>query len=82
MNFTNPFLEKHVQKELTCRKIRKKCVSKEGEMPEDTEVPKGPSDNLKLQNEHFLRVAGTFSPCCGDMEFPQQIYNECMWIQN
>ena len=51
-------------------------------MPEDTEVPKGPSDNLKLQNEHFLRVAGTFSPCCGDMEFPQQIYNECMWIQN
>ena len=25
------------------------CVSKEGEMPEDTEVPKGPSDNLKLK---------------------------------
>ena len=43
------FLEKHVQKKLTCRKIRKNCVSQESEMPEDTEVPKGPSDNLELK---------------------------------
>ena len=57
--------KKAAQKKIKCRKIQK--------------CPRAQRDNLKLNpqrlwpNENFL--AGMFSPCCSDMEFPQQIYN-------